>query len=113
MAMLLPLGACSQANERICSTPDPIPYDGTWVEGDWKGCVHRWSYRLAPAPGTSAQVAKAVVAGCDDAILSAAVHGKNGTGETSDVRYEETIADADKSALFRVTQARAGHCDIS
>ncbi|HEX7820945.1 MAG TPA: hypothetical protein VF463_10040 [Sphingobium sp.] len=102
--MMLPvLASCGQANERICETPIASP-----AVGDWQGCVHRWAYRLASAPGSSAQVAQAVVAGCEDAVY-ASIKPDDNNGHPGEL-MADLLATAQRQALFRVTQARAGHC---
>jgi len=103
MALLLPLAACSQANERICYTPDAVP-----AVGDWKGCVHRWSYRLAVSSDPAPQVAQAVVGGCEEAVISGAISLPDDEGGY----LKDAMDEARRLALFHVIQARAGHCAI-
>ncbi|OYY78967.1 MAG: hypothetical protein B7Y43_03570 [Sphingomonas sp. 28-62-20] len=106
--LLLPLAACTPSpNDRICTTPTELP-----AVGDWAGCVHRWSYRLAKTEGPVSVIAKSVVGGCADAIAAADDQAANDAmaGET-----EKPKPLADKAlglALFHVAQARAGHCAI-
>lgn len=106
--MLLPLAACGQSpNERICKTPPEVP-----EVGDWAGCVHRWSYRLAGTEGPVSVIAKGVAAGCADAVASA-----ESKAELAALNIGADLPPplADKAlglATFHVAQARAGHCAI-
>jgi len=103
----LALAGCQQAqkaDDRICLTaPSEI------APGDMKACVHKWAYRLARSSDPAETVAKAVVAACND-VANAAVE-KLGTVNQVE-RYEGTVRLAETDALFRVVQARAGHCEV-
>lgn len=89
-------------DDRICSNAPDIP-----VQGDWAGCIHRWSYRLAGSPDPARDVADAVVAACGDAIAWQI----NAAAEPEREGLASAIMDsAPKEALFRVVQARAGNC---
>jgi hypothetical protein len=83
-----------------------------------ENCVHAWGYRLARAPGSNSEVAKAVVSGCRDGIAEW-VNWRS-IGPDSEVPAYGSKEALEKSAndemlqlaLFRVTQARAGKCEI-
>lgn len=107
MVVCLVLGACDAAprqDDRICLAPARTPQPG-----DWGSCIHRWSYRLAQAPGSAREVADAVVAGCSGPMMDQV------NSASQDERLQ-LLADINRSApdlaLFHVVQARAGHCDI-
>ncbi len=74
-------------------------------------CIHRWGYRLAKSPDNATIVAAAVVALCDEPIL------------TQIRRLAEVNQDRERSALWvnkrsrdlalaYVVQARAGNCPV-
>jgi hypothetical protein len=106
LILLLALSACQQQpkpDDRICSTPPAIE------PGAWSNCIHKWAYRMAGAPGPSSDVAKAAVAACADAVAY----------QVNEAKPEDRLQllnDINRSApgiaLFRVVQARAGHCAI-
>jgi hypothetical protein len=104
------LTSCQAADDRICSTPPKEP-----ARGDYAGCVHRWAYRLARSPETKDQIATAVVAACEDAIDASLLDSK--LPLPSDPKVFERIHQdreerAKRQALFHITQAKAGDCDI-
>jgi len=118
--MLLPLvltGCGGKTGDPgICQTPEPLTaasLNAGTHEGDLRWCVHRWAYRLAAAPGSSAQVAPAVVTACGDEVIDAFI-AKNPAPDGVDAEaYSKGVrSKALSDAVFRVTQARAGHCDI-
>lgn len=113
LGALAAVAACAKPakqDDRICLTR-PADRSGT----DAGACIHTWSYRLAGAPGTGKQIADAVVAGCYDVIDAASSGFKDDrTGApilASDIR-RDLIAQFTRQALFEVTQARAGKCDV-
>ena len=122
----LALTACgSGQNDNICSTPPKRTVEigsaaRTSIEQMevTNGCIHNWAYRLAPAPGSSREVAEAVVGGCRDAIIREAnLMIKEDTGENADreseaAQFESIRKTYFDSALFHVVQARAGRCNI-
>jgi len=88
-------------------------------------CIERMAYRLAGAPGSNSEVADAVMGGCTDlfrgvvaAQIAAAQTGGVPFSATSTANGLDTTAegalfeDMRRLALFSVTQARAGHCDV-
>lgn len=108
MMILLLLAGCGRGpDEHICSTPDPIP-----AVGDWDGCVHRWAYRLASTEGAVQVIAKAVVAGCSDAVKAAVERVLTGEEAPPDGPPVPLEKQAMGKALFYVAQARAGRCAI-
>lgn len=112
LATVALLAGCNEdQNDGICATPS-----NDVMSGDWKTCVHRWSYRLASAPGTNREIAAATVAGCVEAIEwegDAEKAAIEATGDFSNPpKHEDKYAAATNLALFRVVQARAGHCEI-
>ena len=106
LAGLLLLSACvneTKPNDKICLTPQPQ------TSGAWGTCVHRWAYRLAGSPDPAATIAKAVVAGCSDAIAYQINQAE--TGDRVQLS-NDIMRSAPELALFHVVQARAGHCPI-
>ena len=103
---LLAVSACQaqvKPDDRICSTPPAVE------SGAWGSCVHKWAYRLAGAQGSNSEIAKAAVVACADAVAY-----KVDAAKPED--RLQLLADinrtAPEEALFRVVQARAGHCAI-
>lgn len=90
-------------DDRICATPPSV------MQGDWRGCLHRWSYRFASAPGSNQAIARAVLAGCDEANEWSVKLSPEADRAEVRAYIKETSPNL---ALFHVTQARAGHCDI-
>lgn len=105
---MLLAGCGPSPNDRICSTPEAVP-----AVGDWEGCVHRWSYRLARADGSLSQIASAAAGGCENAIEAAVEAGvPNGSKDLTYILDATTRRKAYASALFHAAQARAGHCAV-
>lgn len=101
--LLATLAGCGpKQDERICRTPAEVISDT-----DWKGCVHRLAYRLAGAGGSAKVIAEATVGGCADTVEMA-----QATGEPIAPGAPSVAQLASTQALFRIMQARAGHCDI-
>jgi hypothetical protein len=81
-------------------------------------CVHRWSYRLAPAETNLDEVAAAVTAACSDPIQRVQLLPGYTPEEVSPLSGKiqsraERIAEAYRSlAKFRVLQARVGRCKV-
>jgi hypothetical protein len=99
------LAGCDRVkpDDRICSTPPEM------APGAWGDCIHKWSYRLSRAQGPNLEIAKAAVAACADVI----VFKVNQADPEDRLQLLEDInRSAPETALFRVVQARAGHCDI-
>lgn len=103
-------------DDRICARPPVVAL----VEGDMNACIHKWAYRLAQSHEPAGIVAKAVVQACNDvANFSANRAAKNeavmAAGDSEKVKsdaYMALMAVGEVEALFRVVQARAGHCDF-
>ena len=105
---MLALNACNQnlakeQDSRICESPPTVR------PGEWGNCVHKWAYRLARSSDPAPVVARATVVACADAVAFAV----NAAEANERVQM---LADINRStdgiAIFRVVQARAGHCDI-
>jgi hypothetical protein len=114
---LLALTACgeqvAEQDDRICLNPsDAFPPPGTALTQVAEACIHKWSYRLAGAPGSNKEVAEAVVAGCEEPILINIDQANSEHGKDANFYDLVVRAQAQKSALFHVTQARAGRCAI-
>lgn len=75
-------------------------------------CIHKWAYRLARSQDPAEIVAKAVVTACNDVANYAVEHVPNITPEQRIERYSGALAVGQVTALFRVVQARAGHCAV-
>lgn len=107
LAALALLSGCELDREdpRICLSP---PSEIT--QGDIKACVHKWAYRLAPAPGPNSDIVEAAIQACDDVALWKSRQMKDIQAMTRE--YNQMILLARDQALFRVVQARAGHCEI-
>ena len=73
-------------------------------------CIHRWGYRLARAPDSAESVVGAVIGACRSQIDRSAT--MLGEGDQDAERYYLTEMErvARERALYRVIQARAGHC---
>ena len=122
---LTALASCNRQDDRICLPPEKIPIgEIARAKGamEWRkiteNCVHAWAYRLAHAPGSNTEIARAVVVGCSDGI--AFWVSSRSVGPDSEVPLYGSMEALEKSAndemlqlaLFRVTQARAGKCEI-
>lgn len=105
----LALAGCQQAqkaDDRICLTaPSEI------APGDMKACVHKWAYRLAQSSDPAETVAKAVATACND-VANYAAKKQGGTDQEIFENYASARQIAEVDALFRVVQARAGHCEV-
>lgn len=108
LAGALLLGGCGgeqAADNKICQTAPT-----TITPGDMMACVHKWSYRLARSSEPAPVVAKAVVQACNDVANYSADHVPAPSQKTE--VYAGQMAVGETEAIFRVIQARAGHCDI-
>jgi hypothetical protein len=108
IAIIIPLAACQKfasGNERICLDPASAIALGA-LNLRQETCIHKWSYRLAGAPGSNTEIAQGVLGACEEAILV-----KDDTVNAA-VSDSELRRQAKASALFHVTQARAGDCAI-
>ncbi len=111
----------SPVNRGVCEVP---PDAAEWVGPDDGGlgrdrgdaCIHNRAYLLASAAEPASVVAKAIVAACRPQIeqhqLSAGITAANGGANNA---QQGTIRNAIESdyegqALYRVIQARVGHC---
>ena len=104
---ILLTGCGSGPDDRICMTSESVQID----QGDMLGCVHKWAYRLAGSAEPAATVAKAVAQACSDVAVYN-TEAASSSGDSKSQLYEGFMAEAEKQALFRVVQARAGNCDI-
>ena len=81
-------------------------------------CVHKWAYRLAGSPDSAEVVAKAVTQACvnvigQDAERAAVQVAGHPDEERRQAFFDISMKVMEGQALFRVVQARAGHCDIT
>lgn len=105
---------CTNRPDAKTCAPPPV----TVKAGDMNGCIHLWAYRLASSPDAANLVAKAVVQACNDVANVAAESGgkaqaaKLGDDESRAITeaYRGITSVGEMTALFRVVQARAGHC---
>lgn len=97
------LSACNtEGDPMICLTPS-----ARIESGDWKGCNHKWAYRLARSDASATEVAKAVAAACSEAADYQIDHAP----ALERAKVAEAInRSMEPDALFRVVQARAGKC---
>jgi hypothetical protein len=94
-------GDTPKPQDGICQTP-PLE-----KPGDWRTCIHRRAYQLAPSPGTAKQVADAVLISCADAVSR---RMSDVPAEQRDRVLEEINSSAPGEARRRVEEARIGHC---
>lgn len=109
---------CSE-NPNVCKTA-PSVNESAGKEPDARamadGCVHRWSYRLAPGETNLDEVAAAVTAACGDPIQRVQLLPGYTNEEVSPLSGKiqsraERIAEAYRGlAKFHVLQARVGGC---
>lgn len=121
LAVVVALAGCSQQDDRICITPldltamQAIPNTIDGYERKLDACVHRWAYRIAGAEGSAADLGRAAVGGCDDAVLYfASAKGEPNGGDPSGYAREraEAIRAFSRKGAFYVATARAGRCNI-
>ena len=116
------LSGCNNPNSDICTSISPLDINKASDEAvagrspdPPEQCVHRWSYRLASAPGTNTEIAKAAVAACAETIDYAAMPFDKKFAPNPR-EYESAVNELSEEilqqALFRVVQARAGNCAI-
>lgn len=135
VVLALILVGCDRPNPEICIPPKPITLGGDLMpvpaspRTDWGyqrenslNCVHRWAYRLAKAPGSNEQAARAVIGGCGETIDRMAVAWREGVedGRNLPMRNpatgafvepeEASTAEMYGYALFYVAGGRAGNC---
>lgn len=127
----LALVGCARPSERICTTPPSLKprifasTNDRAAEEDFKGCIHRWAYRLAPAKERPSEVVAAVLGACQGTFSAYASERYEfarkhdlGSTATSDRTGQETTIEADVTeeaqglAQFHVIQARAGKCRV-
>lgn len=110
----LALAGCSRngGDDRICATA-PSFMSIQAAQDRASSCVHRWAYRLARAPGSNAEIADAVIIGCEDAIQvqSARRAAEPSSGTTPEAEFAAMHARLRRLAVFHVITARAGNCD--
>lgn len=105
---LLGLTGCNelrQSDDRICLTPGTSD-----VVGGTNACIHKWAYRLSGAPGTTEEIANAVLTACNEAAMEEAK--QYNSAPNYDQKYRELLRAGIEQARFRVIQSRAGHCAI-
>jgi len=98
-----------KADDRICLTPGPLSGDA------WRGCIHKWAYRMAGAPDAANIVARGVVGACMEPIKTEIDNIANTSkiyGEAYRELGDREFKLAANDAVFRVVQARAGHCPV-
>lgn len=113
-ALALCVVGCSEGNPNICSRP-PAVWDGLTRQAVTEGCLHRWAYRLARAPGPNPEIAEAALSACEDSVLMLAGQRAEQYRVPADQLAENTEAakqEMRRLALFHVVQARAGDCPI-
>jgi hypothetical protein len=122
----LAVGSCNQADKpdpNICLSPPSAatlkaeetnePGDSPQIKAGRaqtaaENCVHRAAYNMAGARDGASTVADAVVTACQQAIDGALYASLAvGAGAQSEAQLHN---DMHALALFRVVQARAGHC---
>lgn len=114
------LGGCSRSpfaappNPNICA---PVPPARSGSAGNSyeaavhrDECLHRFGYRFALAPDSAEQVVGAVIGACRPQIDRSAVLLANGDEAAETYYLAEMERVARERALYRVVQARAGHC---
>ena len=111
-------------NHSICSTPpalDVLTSTAAKTPNEQaeltKTCVHRWSYRLAGAPGSNREIADAVIGACREAVdreLSLYIETSEGGMKMDEISRLRSRLESNylEIALFRVVQSRAGNCKI-
>lgn len=100
-----------KADNRICLL------SRTWAQGEMVNCVHDWAFRLAQSPDPAEVVAKAVTRACVNLIDQDAQRtAVKVAGHPDEARrqafFKISMEVMEGQALFRVIQARAGHCEI-
>ena len=113
-----------KGDDRICATPPPLDLAAAAkVTKSWEqieltdSCIHRWGYRLAKSPGTNRDIASAVLGACRDALLRESdLMFRENAGKAPSANDERAMMTELRdryfeTALFRVTQARAGKCE--
>jgi hypothetical protein len=122
--MALAASGCAKEASNICITPPTLaesvkePHDTSGAKSRLDGCVQRWATRLAGAPGSNTEIARAVVGGCldsvDQLIVSQAIDQQKAGSPLSEQQElewrKDDIAQAESFALFQVAVARAGKC---
>ena len=109
------VGGCEQADKRICTSAPKFPYDEAEAP---QSCAHRWAYRLARSKDPAPIVAEAVMQACKEPLdfYKSARLGATAAASERPLPVEQFFTDVTedtrREALFRVVQARAGHCDI-
>lgn len=73
-------------------------------------CIHRYAYLFAPTRDSAADVVGAVIGACRAPIDRSATLLGNGDAEAERWYLAEMERVARERALYRVIQARAGHC---
>ena len=115
LGMMLCVSACSSHNDpNICTSPAPLWAPRTRADVA-QNCVHRWSYRLARAPGPNPEIAVATLGACDEAFDYWAEDRRrreNLPNERLPEIKQAIRQQMQQLALYRVVQARAGNCDV-
>ena len=120
------LAGCQQSS-KICPVipatqplnPADVGRRKTAIEWDERvnDCIARWATRIAPAPGSTSEIAAAAVGGCVDAIgYQVATQAAEDRAQRFPIEgdYDERVAarrsEARLLASFYVAAARAGNC---
>lgn len=139
MVMLLVLSGCDRGSDNaVCATvpalsAEPlvnatnVPVDPVARRKFASECVHRWAYRLSLSNEPAGTVTDAVLGACYEAIAalqradSVSFYDRYGRANatfeglsTLKGKYvpgeEQIVEELRAEALFRVVQARVGHC---
>ncbi len=113
--LLTGCGRSAEADDRICSTPGSQPTVAAETLPEQQAivdqCIHSWAYRLARSDARVEEVALATLGACQNAIDYLGRFDKR-LEPTALAATRETQPRSYGQAIFRVTQARAGHCAI-
>lgn len=93
----------AEANSKICQTVPPQ------AAGQWGACIHRMAYKYAGASDPAEIVAKAVATACGQAISEQINSAEQSERERLAM---DIMGSVEGSALAKVIEARAGHCEI-
>jgi hypothetical protein len=114
------LAGCTQEIESSCSQPKTVVLGATpsleQLEESVYSCIHSQARYLAAAPGGTEQIADSVLYGCYGRISNWRTTVEKFSGEyavaaAGNAYFEPMISDFRKSAVYRVTEARAGKCN--
>ena len=117
--LIFGLSACSGGSKSSCSEPKTVILGEKpsleQLEDSVYSCIHWQAKLLSGGSGATEQIADSVIYGCKGRILNWRGTIENSKGEYAvaaigDAYFDPTIADFRKSAIYRVTEARAGKC---